>query len=833
MLRHGTWASSRRCSVAPVAVRRAYRRAAMATAAAAQPPQTGLLHMSFEPGQDDAAVLRAAAVRVTQRLYVSLDGEWAGGLDHCNKRLAQIYSALPGTVDARVLLPAAWGADGPPACLAPELQVLIGSPNQEALLAPLNSARAASGLCGAISFVGLELGEAEPSGAAKRHKVDAKANAAGPAGERPAYDEVVLGGTFDRLHAGHKLLLSAACLCATKRVLVGVTDAPMLVKKVGAEVIQPLDLRNAMVTDFMAAVKPQLLVESVGISDPFGPSIVETSLSCIVVSQETLKGGAAVNKRRVQNGLEELAVVVIDCVDGDADESDASGKLSSSGLRKAAYGEFRGEMREWSRTSDAQVWPYVVALTGGIASGKSTITKMFAEQVPHSKGLDCDKLGWNAYSPENEAGRACRDALEAEFKDEAEGGTLLQHDGSVDRKKLGPIVFKDKSRMDALNAIVWPAIVALADAELRSMRAEGVQVCCMEAAVLLEAGWNSWVDETWVVAVSPALANARLCARNNLQPEDAQKRIDAQMTNLERAAQAHIILNNSESADDPWLSQQFARAISDLPARVTRDVSAVQAAQCDTTSASVAFDLGQRWALLMGALGVEAALSRKWWRRIHDSYTEAHRRYHNLEHLREMFQRYDALTAAAADEQAQSGSVAVAAPHLVQLAIFFHDIVYLPALKRSETPGRRHPVDNNEVRSALVFLEFGSDASAAAGCGDGSSCSLAQEDIDTVDAWIVRTASHLDGPASGDLAVFLDIDLAVLGRSPSTYAQYAEGIRHEYCHVGHAAFSEGRAEVLKGFAAHEHLYFTERARAELEAQARANIASEIQQLVSV
>ena len=60
MLRHGTWASSRRCSVAPVAVRRAYRRAAMATAAAAQPPQTGLLHMSFEPGQDDAAVLRAA-----------------------------------------------------------------------------------------------------------------------------------------------------------------------------------------------------------------------------------------------------------------------------------------------------------------------------------------------------------------------------------------------------------------------------------------------------------------------------------------------------------------------------------------------------------------------------------------------------------------------------------------------------------------------------------------------------------------------------------------------------------------------------------------------------
>ena len=67
-----------------------------------------------------------------------------------------------------------------------------------------------------------------------------------------AYEEVVLGGTFDRLHAGHKLLLSAAALCATRRVLVGVTGAPMLVQKRGAEVIQPVDLRNAMVTEFLS-----------------------------------------------------------------------------------------------------------------------------------------------------------------------------------------------------------------------------------------------------------------------------------------------------------------------------------------------------------------------------------------------------------------------------------------------------------------------------------------------------------------------------------------------------------------------------------------------------
>jgi phosphopantetheine adenylyltransferase/dephospho-CoA kinase len=360
---------------------------------------------------------------------VSLGGDWSGplgGLEQANRRLAQVYGAIPGSLDARVLLPAGWGDFVEASCLAPELEVFIGTPPQEVLLAKLNSARAASGLCGEVGFIPVDLGDAH--GQAKRQKV-----ASAAAADHPQYDEVVLGGTFDRLHAGHKLLLSAACLCATKRVLVGVTDAPMLVKKVGAEVIQPLDLRNVVVTEFMTAVKPNLRVESVGISDPFGPSIVERDLSCIVVSQETAKGGAAVNKRRAENGLDELAVVVIDCVDGDSDDSDASGKLSSSGLRKSVYGEFRGDVHEWSRTTNAAEWPYVVALTGGIASGKSTLTAMFAAQVPRAKVLDCDKLGWNAYSPETEAGRACRDALEAEFKQEADGGTLLQEDGSVDR----------------------------------------------------------------------------------------------------------------------------------------------------------------------------------------------------------------------------------------------------------------------------------------------------------------------------------------------------------------------------------------------------------------
>ena len=813
----------------------------------------GLIHLAFKSLPSDKPTLVAAAAAVSERLYVSLRGKWGGngGLEHANKRLGEVYGALPGDLDVRVLLPDGWGTDVTPGCLAPEVDVLLGPPSHEDFLAPLNAARVAQGL-GELTFVDIG-GETEESDA-KRRCVDPDEPAA--AGDCPMHDEVVLGGTFDRLHAGHKLLLSAAALCAARRVLVGVTDAPMLVNKTGAEVIEPLDLRNAMVTDFLTSVKPQLVVDSVGISDPFGPSIVEKSLSCIVVSQETLKGGQAVNKRRVQNGLDELAVVVIGLVEADEAQADASGKLSSSGLRRASYGQFRGDESEWSRSSDSSAWPYVIGLTGGIASGKSSIAKMFSE-VPNSRVLDCDKLGWNAYSPDTADGRACRDALETEFKDEAEGGTLLLPDGSIERKKLGPIVFRDKSRMDALNSIVWPAIVALADTELRKMKAEGVEVCCMEAAVLLEAEWDSWVDETWVVAVPPKVANERLCARNKLTPEDAQKRIDSQMTALERVQRAHVVLNNSGPVDDSWLRTQFTQSATGLASRVGRDVMVQSSAQ---------FDLGQRWARLMTELNVDAAVARRWWRRIHDGYTEAPRFYHNLDHLREMFGHYDAVV----------GDSGISDPNLVQLAIFFHDLVYDPTLKDgrlsallafveqqgeaalrsatvealseqlglrssdeterlaeahaqlAEVPegtldlagwlDRAHLIDNNEVRSALLFLDFAKEAG------------LPPATASTVDLWIVRTAHHLRGEASGDMAAFLDIDLAVLGRQPAQYARYSEAIRKEYSHVPRADYAAGRAKVLETFAKTERLFFTERARARHEAVARQNVGAELGRL---
>jgi phosphopantetheine adenylyltransferase/dephospho-CoA kinase len=93
----------------------------------------------------------------------------------------------------------------------------------------------------------------------------------------------------------------------------------------------------------------------------------------------------------------------------------------------------------------------------------------------------------------------------------------------VDRRKLGPIVFADPAQMAALNAIVWPAIRDLAVEEMQKLRKGGVQVCVMEAAVMIEAGWVDIVDEVWVVLVPPDVAKERLMSRNHLSEVMARK----------------------------------------------------------------------------------------------------------------------------------------------------------------------------------------------------------------------------------------------------------------------------------------------------------------------
>ncbi|KAJ6834680.1 phosphopantetheine adenylyltransferase 1 [Iris pallida] len=107
----------------------------------------------------------------------------------------------------------------------------------------------------------------------------------------------------------------------------------MLAKKELSHLIEPIETRMKAVEDYIKSVKPGLIVQVEPILDPYGPSIVDDKLDAIVVSKETLAGGLSVNRKRVEKGLPELKVEVVDLLH----EGTSGEKLSSTALRRLEF----------------------------------------------------------------------------------------------------------------------------------------------------------------------------------------------------------------------------------------------------------------------------------------------------------------------------------------------------------------------------------------------------------------------------------------------------------------------------------------------------------------
>lgn len=171
--------------------------------------------------------------------------------------------------------------------------------------------------------------------------------------------------------------------------------------------------------------------------------------------------------------------------------------------------------------------------------------------------IDADVLGHQAYLP----GTDCFKSLSDHF-----GSGIVAEDGTINRRALGSIVFSDKSKMEELNSIVWPAIRKLLEAALENYRSQGTKLVVVEAAVMIEAKWYDLMNEVWVARVDENVAVERLMARNSLPEEQARLRVQSQISYEERQKHANTTIDNTnlskeelETTVDGSLTQLLSR----------------------------------------------------------------------------------------------------------------------------------------------------------------------------------------------------------------------------------------------------------------------------------
>ena len=181
----------------------------------------------------------------------------------------------------------------------------------------------------------------------------------------------------------------------------------------------------------------------------------------------------------------------------------------------------------------------VIGLTGGIGSGKTTVSQCLAELGAII--LDADKLGHEAYKPDTEAWRE----VVATF-----GRQILTPSGEIDRKKLGEIVFSNPESLSRLNQIMHPKMYDMMKAQIEGYRQQGVAVVVLEAAILIEANWTSLADEVWVTVAPEDKVLKRLKEQRGLDEEQTLARIRSQLSAEERAQHADVIINNEGDLDE-------------------------------------------------------------------------------------------------------------------------------------------------------------------------------------------------------------------------------------------------------------------------------------------
>ena len=177
--------------------------------------------------------------------------------------------------------------------------------------------------------------------------------------------------------------------------------------------------------------------------------------------------------------------------------------------------------------------PRVIGLTGGIASGKSTVAGILRSLG--AEVIDADQVARDVVEP----GQPALDEIKAAF-----GADLVDAGGHLDRKRLAALIFADADKRKQLNRITHPRIAAETGTRVRAAGTRGVEVVIYEAALLVENGLHKMLDGLIVVAAEPAAQLARLALRDALSDEDSRKRLAAQAPLEDKLAVADFVILN-------------------------------------------------------------------------------------------------------------------------------------------------------------------------------------------------------------------------------------------------------------------------------------------------
>jgi dephospho-CoA kinase len=181
----------------------------------------------------------------------------------------------------------------------------------------------------------------------------------------------------------------------------------------------------------------------------------------------------------------------------------------------------------------------VVGLTGGIASGKSSVANILKNCG--AAVVDADLLAREVVAPGEPAYQAIVEAF---------GSTVIRPDGTLDRTALGKLVFADVPARKVLEEITHPRIAERAARRIEEERLRGAKVLFYVVPLLIEAGLDSTVDEVWLVSVDKEVQVNRLMRRDAIPREEALLKIAAQMPLQEKAAYADVIIDNNGLPDE-------------------------------------------------------------------------------------------------------------------------------------------------------------------------------------------------------------------------------------------------------------------------------------------